>query len=107
MTEQEEIKEGLEKLILKWEEDSPDAGYGYELDIWIPELIDFLHSRGCVIKVEGELPKDKDFTRTGGCFSDSEKETHAFDTGYFASQQDMLNNNWRCVESILGKDSPV
>jgi len=26
---------------------------------------------------------------------------------YEEGKQDMLNNNWRCVESILDKDSPV
>lgn len=28
MTKQEKIREGIERLIRKWEGDSPDAGYG-------------------------------------------------------------------------------
>ena len=98
MTKQEEIKGKIATLLLPV---ATREVNGFEAT---DQILLYLHSQGCVLKVEGKLPKDKDFTRTGGCFSDSEKETHAFDTGYFASQQDMLNNNWRCVESILGME---
>jgi hypothetical protein len=50
-TKQEEIRQGLEVLIRKWQADSPDAGYGYESDIWIPELLKYLHDNDVVIRV--------------------------------------------------------
>ena len=50
MDKQDEIREGIEKLFLKWENDSPDVGYGYETETWIPELLSYLHSKHVVIK---------------------------------------------------------
>ena len=62
-----------------------------------------LDELGCVIKVDRELP-------TGGkCYGEHGifivPDTRVEIT--FHTQQDMLNNNWRCVESILDKDSTV
>ena len=58
----------------------------YEATLKLQEL-------GVVIKVERELPDWKEADCIGG--------------GAKLAQQDMLDNNWRCVESLLDKDNPV
>lgn len=59
----EVIEKGLETLIRKWEKDSPDAGYGYDSETWIPELLAYLHSQGVVLKVPlPRHPSDRDYS---------------------------------------------
>ena len=52
VTKQEEIEEGLTKLFRKFEAESPDAGYGYEYEEWIPIILQYLHDNGVVRKVD-------------------------------------------------------
>jgi hypothetical protein len=49
-TKQEEIREGIregiESVIKQFEEDSPDAGYGYEAKEMAKAILAHLHSKG-------------------------------------------------------------
>jgi len=51
-----------------------------------------------VLSKDQTLPKDKDHTRTGQVYTQSEVARRGFDTGYFAMGQDMLKDNWRKIE---------
>lgn len=89
MTKQEEIDWGLRKFLSEWTEQDGEQ-YLYDFSL---ALRGYLHSQGVVIKVERELPDWKEADCIGG--------------GAKLAQQDMLDNNWRCVESLLDKDNPV
>jgi len=59
MTQQEEIREGIKKILKRFEN---TAFYPYSssiLEATSAEIINYLHSQGVVLKVEGELPKGK------------------------------------------------
>ena len=47
MNKQEEIREGMQRL---------EFNFGFLSDEETSELLQYLHSQGCAIKVEGELP---------------------------------------------------
>ena len=53
-----------------------------------------------VIRVDRKLPKDKDCTKTRRAF-DGTQERHAFDTAYFAAQQDMLKADYVAGKPLL------
>ena len=60
MTKQEEIQKWIKETILraiKWAvEEGMTDGY---LDMYADEFLKYLHSQGCVIKVDRELPTEK------------------------------------------------
>ena len=96
MSIQSDIKEGLIQITK-----SKPMAY---------QLLRFLADNNCVIKVDRELPCVYE-GRAYGRLLTLLQYVKADDTLASAvaneAQMDMLNNNWRCVESILGKDSPV
>ena len=42
----EEIREGVKDIIKRFEDASPDAGYGYECVIMSHAIVQYLHSQG-------------------------------------------------------------
>ncbi len=53
MTKQEKIREGVRDIIEGYFDCDSEATYQHFRD----EILDYLHSAGCVLKVERELPK--------------------------------------------------
>ena len=56
MAPREEIREGIEEIILHYGKDSPDPGYGYEREEMAQDILQLLHSQGVVIKEKRDLP---------------------------------------------------
>lgn len=49
------IRDGLKDLILKFQEESPDAGYGYEPAVWVPRILAFLEAHRVVLVPEDTI----------------------------------------------------
>ena len=96
-TKQEEIREGMEAIIQKFEDDSPEAGYGYEKREMVAELRNFLHSKGVVIKVERELPVQPSLH--SGC----ESFDHHFDRE--RAQRHMIEAGYVAVEPLIKEET--
>ena len=95
MTKQEEIREGIESVIQGFEDNSPDAGYGYEKEDMALAIVSELHSQGVVIKVGRELPES---------IMDAVNGNDKFGKREFAR----LLMNWagyEAVEPLIGADN--
>ena len=104
-TRQEEIREGVAQIIHFGGLPKGSIGDGDKHDsmyFWgkiSKDILKYLDSCGVVMKVDGELPKDEEFTKTRKVFLPQEHP--AFDTGYFASQQDMLKAGYTKTERLI------
>jgi len=86
LTKQEEIRKGIETII-------SDQGYYFPWGKTAQEILAYLHSQGVVIKVEKELPSDKNLygvakdNMAAGC--------------YYHGQIDMKEAGYVAVEPII------
>lgn len=93
MTKQEEIREGMEKLV--------SEAYWYEgkrnivVDI-AKKMLLYLHSQGVVLKVDRELPETWRVT-----YSDPPTPNKAYEYGQSDGKQDMLKAGYVAVESLI------
>ena len=107
MTKREEIREGIAiKLSIYALEAAWSLLGSIRKQVYLDQalaIMEYEHSQGVVIKGDRELPTDTNSTRTRHCFV-SKEELHAFDTGYFSSQQDMIRDGYVAVESLIGQN---
>ncbi len=91
MTKQEEIREGIDRIIQHW---NPCASTSTD---WTPlhggltvgqDLVNYLHSQGVVIKVDRELPEPVGVEILVGAI-------------IHATQQDMLKAGYVAVEPLV------
>jgi len=68
MTKQEQIREGIENILIKYKKSLHKEGLIWKSKANVDfrkfaaeDIMQYLHSQGVVIKVEGELPDSKDF----------------------------------------------
>ena len=96
MTKQEEIREGVEKLVSKayWYEGKKNVVVSIT-----KEIISYLADNNCVLKVDRELPETLIDELEYGDATCAD-----FRWGVSACQKDMLDNNWRCVESLIKEE---
>ena len=87
------IREGIKKIAVIWFAPDGLASRTMPNDRTFEGDVLTLLDKNNVYQVEEKaLPKDTSNTRQ--CFS-IRGESHAFDTGYFAAQQDMLKAGWK------------
>ncbi len=89
MTKQEEIREGIFRIILDncWTSESEEASiFGAAL-----RIVDYLHSQGVMLKRESELPDNV-------CENDDGRD---LTTGYKLAQEDMLEAGYVAVKPLI------
>jgi len=94
MITQDEIREGMESIIQEFEDNSPDAGYGYENRAMADRILSYLHSKGVVIRVEKELPSIS-------WASDAPLYDIAFGRGLSEERGIMLKWHKECLEPLI------
>ena len=101
---QEEIREGIAKKLCLWDgldwEKLPESGYinSKDRDYYRRQansIFQDLHSQGCVLRVDRELPKFK------LVLSASMGENSMVQLGYNCNRQDMLKAGYVAVEPII------
>lgn len=94
MIKQEEIREGIAIQSYGTHVGEVDNRKHYEL---ADKVIQFLHSQGVVLKVEGELPEMKDII-LGATWEEQRN------VSYSQSQQDMLKAGYEATEPLIEED---
>lgn len=106
MTKQEEIREGMAKKLclcdaLDWEQ-LPESGYANSKDRayyrrLAASILQDLHSQGCVLKVDRELPKNPfhELELVDDVYIHRSRKIHR------AAQQYMLNAGYVAVEPLI------
>ncbi len=112
MTKQEEIREGMEKLITQWIIKHYPIGTETFSNL-VKRIQEFEDSQGVVIKVDRELPKHRlnkaelvdeakliyELKEEHFCFTEEYKVNYI--RGYSEAEHDMLEANYEAVEPLI------
>ena len=104
MTKQEEIREGILKIIHFYNRGTTDANDAQLRD----KLISYLHSQGVVIKVDRELPEnpiwatlEKTVISGAGIETREQIKLEGAGSTYKIAQQEMLQAGYVAVEPLI------
>jgi len=95
-------REEIEAVIQAFEDDSPDAGYGYEKGKMAQAILEKLHSQGCVWKTGRGLPDKWRMVACGNGVSMSPRLLSPdYIEGYEEAQKEMLDAGYVAVAPLL------